>query len=633
MQPDCIERYNSHVAFRRVMTGCSLTDVANRLQQGKTYAYEKLEGAVGQERLIQTTSCAEQVQAKAGIFKRRLTNILDTSTDLLVVIDNATTWNGPYAFFFSWDPAWDPWWAVIGATSIIAPLFAEALCLRDNAAVSLQRSLQIGPVAANIIWFLCCIPTIITLKLYMLFFYPWHEAGYTELSFLGAFSQLDFLMEASLESPFSAAFSTYMAVRKLQLHRSHGGKFPTMILVSFAASLGALYEVYRHLRRLRERENVGDYGYVLQPGDKGYLSLLDTITLAVSAGRGSQYSQVGSRLLPGELEELAVALQRPSTLKNLHLESCDLADTAAATLFEALAQNDSLKVLTVRFNGIQRLDVFAAALETNRTLHELVLSYNDISNIDSLCAVLELPTSTLRVLSLRHNPIHGVGGIAKALEKNQSLQKLFLRECGITDLDCLGKALFTNRSLQVLKLDGNKICDIAVLGQALASNGALQELWLENNDISNIEALCKALESNTTALQVLKLGRNIIAEVHLLEPALAANATLKELWLEGNNIRDVARLVKGLYRNKALRKLNMSDNPLLSEGTIKLRNARAASATLKELVLVEDERSNRKETDRRISEKKWSMKKAPMELLQSRLGSPRELVASPRGEA
>eukprot|EP00929_Paragymnodinium_shiwhaense_P048030 TRINITY_DN24349_c0_g1_i2.p1 TRINITY_DN24349_c0_g1~~TRINITY_DN24349_c0_g1_i2.p1 ORF type:complete len:129 (-),score=19.03 TRINITY_DN24349_c0_g1_i2:86-472(-) len=96
MQPDCIERYNSHVAFRRVMTGCSLTDVANRLQQGKTYAYEKLEGAVGQERLIQTTSCAEQVQAKAGIFKRRLTNILDTSTDLLVVIDNATTWNGPY---------------------------------------------------------------------------------------------------------------------------------------------------------------------------------------------------------------------------------------------------------------------------------------------------------------------------------------------------------------------------------------------------------------------------------------------------------------------------------------------------------------------------------------------------------
>eukprot|EP00929_Paragymnodinium_shiwhaense_P048033 TRINITY_DN24349_c0_g2_i2.p1 TRINITY_DN24349_c0_g2~~TRINITY_DN24349_c0_g2_i2.p1 ORF type:complete len:469 (-),score=64.73 TRINITY_DN24349_c0_g2_i2:492-1898(-) len=413
----------------------------------------------------------------------------------------------------------------------------------------------------------------------MLFSYPFSEPSITELSFLGAFSELDFLLEATLESPFQAVFSTYMAVRKLQLHR--GGRFPVMIFISLIASVSAVYESYCHLRRRQDRENVGDYGRMLEPKDGQYISFIDAVWLTISAGRGWQYSHLGSPLEDGQLDEVVAALHPPSTLRSIRFESCDMDDAAAQKLFEVLPKS-TVRVLTLRFNDISNVDALAAAFE-NGPIEEVVLSFNDISNIDSLCKSLVSSNCSLQMLSLRHNTISSVDGVAKALEVNHSLRKLTLRECGIIHVDSLGLALLKNRTVEFMNLSNNKISDIGVLGQALAANSVLRELRLDNNLISNVDGFCKGLVSNTV-LKVLKMDCNRISDVRMLGHMLAENTSLEELSMAGNKISDVEELAEGLMKNATLCKLDLWGNHI--EDSSRLQGIQNARQTLKKLVVV-----------------------------------------------
>ncbi len=151
-------------------------------------------------------------------------------------------------------------------------------------------------------------------------------------------------------------------------------------------------------------------------------------------------------------------------------------------------------------------------------------------------------------LSLQNNQItsYGLSILANGLEKNQSLQSLYLSQNFVKDLgvECLTKILVKRYSnLTFLSLNYNRITDRGAqyLANMLKSNDILTDLWLSYNEIGNagVQSLADVLLSKNETLTQLYLNGNtsinnlIIDDLVLM---LKLNRRLNTLWLQDCNL-------------------------------------------------------------------------------------------------
>eukprot|EP00929_Paragymnodinium_shiwhaense_P098946 TRINITY_DN60479_c0_g1_i1.p1 TRINITY_DN60479_c0_g1~~TRINITY_DN60479_c0_g1_i1.p1 ORF type:complete len:764 (-),score=98.14 TRINITY_DN60479_c0_g1_i1:81-2372(-) len=400
-----------------------------------------------------------RLKGTVGIFKKRLQVLADVGTDLLVVIDNATAWDGTYLYFLSWDPARDPCWAVIGTSLIALPFIVEFISMAGTAANGLQRQFRLTREAAYCIWLVVGLPVVVACKVYLLLFHPCGDAGKTGLTFLGAFDTLDFVTEAAFEAPLQALFSAYMALRKYQLHRRGACKFPTMILLALASSLWAMYEAYKEVVRFQSRQNRDSLGRALGPDEPAYISVVGAVRILYKAGCLEEFVERGRELSEIEIEEIVAALQNPSSIALLSLMDCGLDDAAFSKLMTALEENDSLVTLNLEFNkNISNMDAFANVLNKNSTLRQVRLPNASITNVDALGDALA-KNNTLSELDLRFNPITNIDKLAEGLAKRSAGLHLDLQCCRVSSVDTLWDALAKNTTPMSIWLCSNPIAD------------------------------------------------------------------------------------------------------------------------------------------------------------------------------
>ena len=160
----------------------------------------------------------------------------------------------------------------------------------------------------------------------------------------------------------------------------------------------------------------------------------------------------GNRFTSQGAAVLATHLIKCPSLKMLDLSFNRLSDAGIRPLADLLSRNPplSLRKLFLNKNGISNdgARCLANLLQTNQTLEELWLSDNEIGNagVQHLAHVLAYCNKSLKVLVLSSNIFitdSSINSIVKALTYNQTLEKLFLRDCNFTEK---GKDVLSNRA-------------------------------------------------------------------------------------------------------------------------------------------------------------------------------------------
>ena len=160
----------------------------------------------------------------------------------------------------------------------------------------------------------------------------------------------------------------------------------------------------------------------------------------------------GNRFTSQGAAILATHLAKSASLKMLDLSFNRLSDSGLRPLVDILSRNPplSLRKLFLNKNAISNDGARSLAnlLQTNQTLEELWLSDNEIGNagVQHLTHVLAYCNKTLKVLVLSSNIFitdSSINPIVKALTYNQTLEKLFLRDCNFTER---GKDVVSNQA-------------------------------------------------------------------------------------------------------------------------------------------------------------------------------------------
>ena len=235
-------------------------------------------------------------------------------------------------------------------------------------------------------------------------------------------------------------------------------------------------------------------------------------------------------------------------LTKLYLRDNSISDISC------LSSLTQLTILDLGNNSISDISCLSSLTQ----LRLLDLGNNSISDISCLSSLTQL-----RLLDLGNNSISDISCLSNLTQ----LTKLYLRNNSISDISCLSSLT----QLTILDLDNNSISDISCLSNltqltilelrrnsisdisCLSSLTQLTKLYLRDNSISDISCL-----SNLTQLTKLYLDNNSISDISFL-----SNLTqLISLELNDNNISDSKILEKIINRNKSLKFLNVSSNPL-----------------------------------------------------------------------
>merc|ERR1711971_785658 len=100
--------------------------------------------------------------------------------------------------------------ALIGAILIALPFAVEYVLMWNTGIITLTRH---GAMCPGMVYAVLGLPFVVFLKLWLLLANPFNEAGHTQLSFLGAFDRLDFIVEASVEAPWQTLLNTILFFR------------------------------------------------------------------------------------------------------------------------------------------------------------------------------------------------------------------------------------------------------------------------------------------------------------------------------------------------------------------------------------------------------------------------------------
>ena len=246
------------------------------------------------------------------------------------------------------------------------------------------------------------------------------------------------------------------------------------------------------------------------------------------------------------ITEIATIISQNDYIYEVNLNVCNIDDSGAVALANALKVNKSLRVLKLGSNNIgdSGAVALADALKFNGSLRDLDLSYN--KNIGALGAIALAVTLEVNS-SLRDLNLNGIqrlkqremNAFAKALTVNRTLLYLHLSECCDKDISCFAEVLRVNKALVYLNLSYNRVdVGISNIAEALKINNSLICLNLSGNWLDRgILELAEALKVNTS-LVYLELRNNNPhdAEVGCFVDALRKNNTLVYLSLLGNPI-------------------------------------------------------------------------------------------------
>ncbi|XP_072466334.1 NACHT, LRR and PYD domains-containing protein 12-like isoform X2 [Notamacropus eugenii] len=340
-----------------------------------------------------------------------------------------------------------------------------------------------------------------------------------------------------------------------------------------------------------------------------------------------------TRFVDSRMENLSAALRNPKCeLRKLSLASCCLTSICSQNLFSALNHNKSLKDLDLSKNFFSEKEIkllFKALENQNCTLEKLSLQscYLSPASFQSLFTALN-NNKSLKVLDLSKNFLaeKEIQLLCKALEnKTCKLEKLSLQCCGLSPLcfQILFSALLCNNSLKDLDVSGNFIDDRASkllckalenqnckleklslgsctfsptwsqnLFSALLCNNSLKDLDVSGNFIDDRagKLLCNALENQNCKLEKLSLGSCTFFPTwsQNLFSALLCNNNLKDLDVSGNFIDDRAgKLLCNALENQncKLEKLSLASCCLTPEYSQNLLSALNSNESLKELDL------------------------------------------------
>ncbi|XP_038050963.1 leucine-rich repeat-containing protein 34-like isoform X2 [Patiria miniata] len=140
---------------------------------------------------------------------------------------------------------------------------------------------------------------------------------------------------------------------------------------------------------------------------------------------------------------MSLMLKVNSTLKELHLQKCDIRDFGADRLVEALQHNIALTYLDLSCNRITRdgAKAFSKLLKLNTPLEILDLGFNRIEDDGavSLSQALVSLNSNLKTLVITSNNIEATGlcAIARAMNTNTTLTSVFIWGNHLQELACV----------------------------------------------------------------------------------------------------------------------------------------------------------------------------------------------------
>jgi hypothetical protein len=285
---------------------------------------------------------------------------------------------------------------------------------------------------------------------------------------------------------------------------------------------------------------------------------------------------------------LRAAARRP-TLTKLGLHIVRLGRDDARLLRTVLRNTSSLQTLAITYSklGSAELAEIAPALGRNTSIKELDISGNNLDDIQSaeiLKDILRI-NKTLTALDLSRNGRfqRGTGAvkcIADGLGSNSTLQKIDLSGCisGDGDISKLAKTLGSrNTALQNLSLRDNDITSagVLVLTEMMEQNRHITDLNLSLNQFGNEGAslLARSLINNAlpnlTRLSLYCCGIGDDGFIALVS-ALEQNTSLLQLDLcyhEELSERSFLALARSLPEIKVLQEVHLSWSTVLASAT------------------------------------------------------------------
>lgn len=169
------------------------------------------------------------------------------------------------------------------------------------------------------------------------------------------------------------------------------------------------------------------------------------------------------RLSVGEINELAAALMKNTSLRVLNLDHCELRSNVT-TLAKAIKNHPNLK--------------------------ELMLGYNHIESnlIGAVADILKSPTTALEKLDLSHNPQFNIVPLMNALLQNKKLIQLNLDNCQLHDTHAITllNGLASNHTLTELNINDNPLTNLTadVLINLLKHHSSLFYIMISGNHIT-----------------------------------------------------------------------------------------------------------------------------------------------------
>jgi Ran GTPase-activating protein (RanGAP) involved in mRNA processing and transport len=273
-----------------------------------------------------------------------------------------------------------------------------------------------------------------------------------------------------------------------------------------------------------------------------------------------------------DLAPVLTALQSHPTLTKIHFSVLPSNDRPSLSGLEVLLRNQDSKV------------------------QELILEQVDTRTVGLHPVLRELGrNTTVTNLAIRNSVMsHEIAQQLKSmLRQNTALQHLMVegnrrRNAGL--LLEIVPALYRNTSIKSLDLTRNGLDDTesaTVLRELMRRNKSITSLSLAYNDFGGnaaaVKSILEGMRSNT-ALQQLDLGECGLDDqgMSFLANALAIrNGSILELNLKGNEITSVgvrALVDDNVEAVKTLTELNLSRNPLRSEGATILADALGCNA-------------------------------------------------------
>lgn len=284
---------------------------------------------------------------------------------------------------------------------------------------------------------------------------------------------------------------------------------------------------------------------------------------------------INNSLGPEGTAHIAKGLAANSHVSELQLDSNAIGSAGLQALSNTLKKNQSISTLHLQGNAIDEEGAvaFGECLEINKTL-----TYLSLSNAFNESFVV-------RVLS--------------GLQKNQSVLNLNINKNSLSsDAQSLGALVKSNHKIKVYSADEIGFNDQGCisLADALKVNQRITKLWLQKNSIgpTGCAALADALQVNKS-LSRLNLADNKI-EVDgalALGKMLSVNNSLAGLYLSRNWMgRGVQGIAEGLWSNKSLNDLNLSENNADLDSCIAIASALEHNTGLKKLVFHSNYKGN-----------------------------------------